>query len=189
MQGSVRKLYCSLSICLNLFMLGITACFAYGKTSVSFKVIKMVSWWSLRVSTPFSLLCLTFNWFSQNRKFPSKYAYYLNSAFTFGKQTKDNFINRKFQCRSTYSFTHFRAHFSLGRVAGAAILGGPNMPHDQQQSQFPWVHTKMGSTKVSDVVRLPGSWTTSGPLSRGCSQKDMPRQSFLPHSGHMAEPT
>jgi len=34
---------------------------------------------------------------------------------------------------------------------------------------------------------LGGPWTTSGSLSRGYSQQDVPRQSF--HSGHMAEPT
>ena len=27
------------------------------------------------------------------------------------------------------------------------------MPHEQQQSQFPWVHTKTGPGKVGDVVR------------------------------------
>jgi len=63
------------------------------------------------------------------------------------------------------------------------------MPHDQQQSQFPWVHTKTGASKVGDVVRPPGPWTTSGPLSRGCSQQDLPRQSFLRYAVHMAEPT
>ena len=31
---------------------------------------------------------------------------YLNTTSTFGKQTKDNFINRKFQCRPTYSLIH-----------------------------------------------------------------------------------
>jgi len=31
---------------------------------------------------------------------------YLNTTFTFGKQTKDNFINRKVQSRPTYSFIH-----------------------------------------------------------------------------------
>jgi len=30
---------------------------------------------------------------------------------------------------------------------------------------------------------------TSGPLSRGFSQQDLLRQSFVGHSGHMAEPT
>jgi len=45
---------------------------------------------------------------------------YLNTTFTFGKQTKDNFINRKFQCRPTYSFTHFGARFSFGESHGGS---------------------------------------------------------------------
>ena len=64
------------------------------------------------------------------------------------------------------------------------------------------------STAISDTVALlapdqdrtkqgrryshstpPGTWTTSGTLSRGCSQQAMPFQSFLGHSGHMAEPS
>jgi len=48
----------------------------------------------------------------------------------------------------------------------------------------------MRPIKVGDVVNP----STSGPLSCGCSQLDLPRQSFLGHgrtnvSGHMAEPT
>jgi len=30
----------------------------------------------------------------------------LNTTITFGKQTKDNFITRKVQCRRTHSFIH-----------------------------------------------------------------------------------
>jgi len=30
----------------------------------------------------------------------------LNTTFTFGKQTKDNFINTKVKCRRTYSFIY-----------------------------------------------------------------------------------
>ena len=33
----------------------------------------------------------------------------------------------------------------------------------------------MGPSMVADVVRPPGPWTTSGPLSRGCSQQDLIR--------------
>jgi len=32
---------------------------------------------------------------------------YLDTTFTFGKQSKDNFINRKFQFRPAYSFIHW----------------------------------------------------------------------------------
>ena len=133
------------------------------------------------MSTPFPLLCLIIF---------TKFHNHLISSVTFGKKSKDNFINRKVLLKSTYSFIHsFRAHFPLGRVPGRATLREPNMPHDQQQSQFPWLHTMTGPSKVGDVVRPPGLWTTSGPLSSGCSQQDLPRQSFLEHSGHVAEPT
>ena len=37
------------------------------------------------------------------------------------------------------------------------------------------------------TVTPPGRWSTSGPLSRGCSQQDSPRQSFLWHPSHVTE--
>jgi len=46
-----------------------------------------------------------------------------------------------------------------------------------------------GTSKVVDVVIPPGPWMTSGPLSRGFSQQDLPHQSFVGHSGHMAKLT
>ena len=96
-----------------------------------------MSWWNLKVSTPFSLLCLILlSDFHKNASFRPNMLNYLNTIFTFGKQTEDNFINRKFQCTpATHSFTHFRAHFSYGGVAGTAGLGGPEIPHGQLHSQ------------------------------------------------------
>ena len=73
---------------------------------------------------PFDSMSDTLNWFSQKRKFPSRYAR-LNT-FTFGKQTKDNFINRKVQRRPTlhtHSFTHFGARFSFGESRGGNSPG------------------------------------------------------------------
>jgi len=96
---------------------------------------------------------------------------YLSTTFTFGKQTKDNFINRKFQCRPTYSFIHsfFVPDFPLGRIGVAAALGGPEIPHDHSNLRwFCWLHAKTRPSKVGDIVTPPGPWTTSGPLSRGC---------------------
>jgi len=61
---------------------------------------------------------------------------YLNTTFAFGKQTKDNFTNRKVECRPAYLFTHFRAHFFFGEKRGAAPLGWPEIPHDQQHFQI-----------------------------------------------------
>jgi len=87
--------------------------------SVFFKVFERVSRWSLRVSTPFSLLCLILlTDFHKNSSFPPNMLNYLNTTFTFGKQIKDNFINRKVEYRPTYSFTHFRASFSYGESRG-----------------------------------------------------------------------
>ena len=63
-----------------------------------FKVFERVLWWSFRVSTPFSLLRLILlTDFHKNASFRPNVLNYLNATFIFGKQTKDNFINRKFQ--------------------------------------------------------------------------------------------
>jgi len=81
--------------------------FAVSSTSVCFKVFKSVSWWSFRVSTPFSLLCLILlTHFHKNASLHPNMLNYLNTTCVFGKQTKDNFINRKVQCRPTHSFIY-----------------------------------------------------------------------------------
>ena len=72
-----------------------------------FKVFQRVSWWSFRVSAPLSLLCLIFLIdFRKNANFCPNMLNYLNTTLTFGKQTKDTFINRNFHCRPRYSFVH-----------------------------------------------------------------------------------
>ena len=48
---------------------------------------------------------------------------------------------------------------------------------------------KAGWGKVGDVITLPGPWTTSGRHAWRFSQQDLPRQSFLGHSGHVAQAT
>ena len=54
------------------------------------------------MSAPFSLLCLILlTDFHKNARFRPNMLNYLNTTLTFGKQTKDNFINRKVQCRPT----------------------------------------------------------------------------------------
>jgi len=54
-------------------------------------------------------------------------------TFTFRKQTKDNFISRKFQCRPTYSFIH---SFSCPLFLWGESLGPqprrPEISHNQQ---------------------------------------------------------
>jgi len=65
--------------------------------SVFFIVFKGVSWWSISVSTPFSLLRLILlTGFHRNASFRPNMLNYFNTTFTFGKQSKVNFINRKF---------------------------------------------------------------------------------------------
>ena len=74
-----------------------------------------LSWWCYRVSNHFPIyVWYTELIFTKNASVRPNMLSYLNTILTFGKQTKDNFINRKFQCRATYSFTHFRARFSFG---------------------------------------------------------------------------
>jgi len=57
---------------------------------------------------------------------------YLNTTFTFGKQTKDNFINTKVQSRPTYSSTHFRTRFSFGESREDSRPRMTKIPHVQQ---------------------------------------------------------
>jgi len=72
-----------------------------------FKVFGRVSRWSFRMSIPFSLLCLILLMhFHKNASFHPNMLNYLNTTFTFGKQTKDNFINRKVHCRPTHPFIY-----------------------------------------------------------------------------------
>ena len=45
--------------------------------------------------------------------------------------------------------------------------------------EFCWLHTKTRPSKVGGAVTPPRLWTTSGLLSRGFSQQDLPHQSFV----------
>jgi len=75
--------------------------------SVFFKVFERVSRWSFRVSTPFSLICLILvTHFHKNASFRPNMLKCSNTKLTFGKQTKENFINRKAQYRRTCSFIY-----------------------------------------------------------------------------------
>ena len=59
------------------------------------------------MSTPFSLLCLILlTHFHKNANFRPNMLNCLKRTFTFGKETKDNFINRKVQGRRTCSFIY-----------------------------------------------------------------------------------
>ena len=106
-----------------------------------------MSWWSFRVSTPFSLLCLILlTHFHKNASFRPNMLNCLNTTFTFGKQTKENFINRKVQRRPSHSFI-FVPTFRFRRDAGPAAIGGPKIRRDQQKSQIVLLAPHQDGTK------------------------------------------
>ena len=77
--------------------------------------------------------------------------------------------------------------FPFSRVAGAAVLGGLEIPHDQLKSQVVLLAPHQYGTKQGrDLVTPPGPWTNFGPLpmSVDCSLKVLVLHSFLGHSGH-----
>ena len=88
---------CTVRTCRELVLSKASVRLTSVTTSVLFKVFKRVSWRSFRVSAQFSLLCLILlNHIHKNTSFRPNILNCLNTTFTFGKQTKDNFINRPF---------------------------------------------------------------------------------------------
>jgi len=84
------------------------------------------------------------------RKFPSKYAELFEMDIHFWQtKTEDNFIIEGFNIGlHTCSFTHFRASISFGESRGdSRTLGGPEIPHDQQQSQIVLLAPHQDGTK------------------------------------------
>ena len=80
--------------------------------------------------------------FYKNASFRPNMLNYLNTTFTFGKQSKDNIINRKFQCRPAYSVIHsFLCPVFLWGVSRGQI------PHGQQQSQIVLLAPHQDGTK------------------------------------------
>ena len=68
--------------------------------------------------------------------------------------------------------------FSLGRVSGTPsphVVRLEIPPVFSNLWQFCWLHTKTGPSKVGVVIKPPGPCSTSGPVSRGCGQQDLPR--------------
>jgi len=87
--------------------------------------------------------------FHKNASFRPGMLNYLNTTFTFGKQT-DNFINRKVQCRP-YILIHsliLVPAFLLWRVAGAAARGGPKyLTINRMQFQIVLLFPQQDGTK------------------------------------------
>jgi len=109
------------------------------------------------VSAPFSLLGLILlTDFHKNASFRPSMLNYLNTTFTFGKQTKNNFINRKVQCRSTYSFLH---SFSCQLFSWKS--GGDSSPR--------WTRNTSRATAISDTVVLLAPHQNGIKQGRRCS--------------------
>ena len=110
------------------------SCRNFNQVSVSEVTVSTTS----LVSTLFLFLCpILLSDFHKNASFRPNMLNYLNTTSTFGKQTKDNFINRKVQCMLTSSFIHsFAWPLSFGESRGAAARGEPKMSHDQQKFQI-----------------------------------------------------
>ena len=111
------------------------------------------------------------------------------------KQTKDNFINKKVQWRPTYTLIHLLIivpGFLLGGIAGAAALGGPEIPHDQQQSQIVLLAPHQDRTRQGwRCTHAPSSLNKlqALPVVVDCNLKDLVSHLFLGHFGHMTELT
>jgi len=80
--------------------------------------------------------------------------------------------------------------FPFGRVAGAAALGGLEIPHVQRQLQIVLLAphqdgTKQGRRCSQSNWFLNDIWVTS----HGFSQQELLHQSFVWHSGSMVELT
>ena len=90
----------------------------------------------------------------------------------------------------TLSFIHFHTHYSSREGREVAALGGVEISHSFQQTLIVLlVHTKTGPSKVGGVITPPGPWSTYGSLSRPVGVASRTRQSFLGHSGYVAEPS
>jgi len=90
--------------------------------------------------------------FHKNASFRPNMLNYLNKTFTFGKQTKDNFINTVESCNvglHPQSFTHFRAHFPFG-----VSRGGSSPRRTRNTSRSTAIsHSSAGSTSRPDQAR------------------------------------
>ena len=82
--------------------------------------------------------------------------------------------NKQMPCKKESSKTSLRFSHPLFLWHG---LRGQQPQEDSKYITFfstlytCWLHAKKEPSKVSDVFTSPGPWTTSGPLSRGCSQQ------------------
>jgi len=84
---------------------------------------------------------------------------FLNTTFTFDKQTEENFINRKVRCRPTYSFIHSLSCplFLWGESRGQQPLENPKyLTINSTFKKCCSLHTKTRPSKVGDVVTPPG---------------------------------
>jgi len=94
---------------------------------------------------------------------------------------------------TVYSITIIFFHSFSYPLSSGLGSGGSSPRRTRNNSRFSTTFYRFtGSTpsQTAVVITPPGPWPTSaGTLSRSCSQQDSPRQSFLDHSGHIAEPS
>jgi len=125
--------------------------FSIAKYQCFFKVFERVSWWSFRVSTPFSLLCLILlTHFHESASFRPSMLNRLNTTFTFGKQTNKRQFHKQEGSMWACTLIHlliFAPAIPFGRDVGAAALGGSKIPRDQQKSQIVLLAPHQDGTK------------------------------------------
>jgi len=83
---------------------------------------------------------------------------------------------------------HFYARFFSGEGRGSSSSDGLEIAHSQKLSEIVLLAPNQAGTKQGRRYShfnwaLEQLWAA---LSRRCSQQDLPRQSFLEHSGHVA---
>jgi len=91
--------------------------------------------------------------------------------------------------RFNISSIYFHNRFSSGESRGCNSFRGLEILYGFSQFNVVLLHIKTGPSRVGDVITPSGPWSTFGPLSCGCSQQDLSRQSILGHPGHMSEPS
>jgi len=91
------------------------------------------------------------------------------------------------QARGLY--INFHTRFSSGEGRGEQPPETQNTSRSTAISDSTASSTQTGLNKVEDVVSPPSCWTKYGCFLVGVASRNLPRQSFVGHSGHTAEPT
>ena len=117
---------------------------------------------------------------------------YLNTTSIFGKQTSDNFINRKVQCRPTHSFIFsFSCPLFLWEESqGSSPRGVRNTSRSaaiSDNSARSTPRRNQARSKMKSRHLALGQTLGRFPVGGDSSLKDLFRRSFMRHVGHMVE--